>query len=39
MVVLRFTHVVKHFLKTGDLAGISISKVIHFVQNAGLLNA
>jgi len=39
MVVLRFTHVGQHFLKKGELAGMSISKVIHFDQNAGLLNA
>jgi hypothetical protein len=32
-------HVGQHLLKIGDLAGMSVSKVLHFVQNAGQLIA
>jgi len=28
-----------HFLKPGDFAKISVSKALHFVQSAGLLDA
>ena len=37
--VLRFRHVGHHFLKPGDFADISISKVLYFVQSEVLLNA
>jgi hypothetical protein len=37
--VLRFRHRGHHFLKKGDFTEISISKVLHFVQSVGLLNA
>jgi len=37
--VLRFRLLGHHFLKPGDLAEISVSKVLHFVQSAGPLNA
>jgi hypothetical protein len=39
LVVLRFWHLGHHFLKQGDFTDISISKVLHFVHSAGLLNA
>jgi hypothetical protein len=38
LAVLRFRHLGHHFLKPADFAGISISKVLHFIQTAGLLN-
>jgi hypothetical protein len=37
--VLRLGHLGHHFLKPGDFTDISISKVLNFVQNVGLLNA
>ena len=37
--VLRFRHLGQHFLKLDDYADISVSKVLHFVKHAGLLNA
>jgi len=39
LVVLRFRHLYLFFLKLGDFADISISKVLQFVQGVGLLNA
>jgi hypothetical protein len=39
LAVLRFRHLGHRFSKLGDFADISISKVLHFVQSAGLLNA
>jgi hypothetical protein len=36
---LRFRRLGNHFLKRVDFSDISISKVLHFVQSAGLLNA
>jgi hypothetical protein len=35
---LRFRHLVHHFMKPGDFEDISASKILHFVQDAGLLN-
>jgi hypothetical protein len=37
LVVLRFKHLGHHFLKPGDFANISVSKVLHIIQSAGLL--
>jgi hypothetical protein len=34
-----FRHVGHHFMKPGDFEGISVSKILHFVQGAELLNA
>jgi hypothetical protein len=39
LAVLRFRHLGHHFLKPGDFADISVSKVLHFAHSAGLLNA
>jgi hypothetical protein len=39
LVVLISRHLGHHFLKPGDFADISVTKVLHFVQGAGLLNA
>jgi hypothetical protein len=27
-----------HFIKTGDFEDVSVSKILHFAQGAGLLN-
>jgi hypothetical protein len=35
---LRFRHLVSHFMKPGDFEDISVSKILHYVQGAGLLN-
>ena len=35
---LRFRHLGRHFMKPGDFEDISVSKILHFVQGAGLLN-
>jgi len=39
LAVLRYRHLDHRSLTPGDFADISISKVLHFVQSAGLLNA
>jgi hypothetical protein len=39
LVVLRFWHLSHHFLQPEDSATMSISKILHFVQSAKLLNA
>jgi hypothetical protein len=39
LAVSRLRHLGHHFWKPGDFADISISKVLHFVQRVGLLNA
>jgi len=36
---LRFRHLSHRFLKAGEFADISISKVLHFVQSVRLLDA
>jgi len=36
---LRFRHLGEHFLKPGNSDKISISRMLHFVHNTGLLNA
>jgi hypothetical protein len=38
LATLRFRHLVRHFMKPGDFEDISVSKILHFVQGAGLLN-
>jgi hypothetical protein len=38
LVTLRFRHLGRHFMKPGDFEDISVSKILHFVQGAGLLN-
>ena len=37
--VATFRHLGHHFLKPGDFADISLSKVLHFVDSAERLNA
>jgi len=39
LVILRFRHLSHYVLKPGNFADISVSKVLHLVQSAGLLNA
>jgi hypothetical protein len=39
LVALRFRHLGEHFLKPGNSDNISISRILHFVHSAGLLNA
>jgi len=36
---LRFRHLGQHFMKPGDFEDISVSRKLHFVQDASLLNA
>jgi hypothetical protein len=38
LATLRFRHLGRHFMKPGDFADISVSKVLQFVQSAGQLN-
>ena len=38
LATLRFRHLGCHFMKPGDFEDISVSKILHFVQGAGLLN-
>jgi hypothetical protein len=35
---LRFRHLGQHCIKPGDFEGISVSRILHFVQDASLLN-
>ena len=35
----RFRHLGCHFMKPGDFEDIPVSRILHFVQGAGLLNA
>jgi hypothetical protein len=37
LVILRFMHLGRYFFKPGDFADISFSKILHFVESAGLL--
>ena len=39
LATLRFRHLGRHFIKLGDLKDMSISRILHFVQGAGLLDA
>ena len=39
LAVLTFRHQGHHFLKPGDHAHISLSKILHFVKSVKLLNA
>jgi hypothetical protein len=38
LVTLRFRHLGLQFMKPGDFEDISVSKILHFVEGAGLLN-
>jgi hypothetical protein len=38
LATLRFRHLGCYFMKPGDFEDISVSKILHFVQGAGLLN-
>jgi hypothetical protein len=38
LATVRFRHLGHHFMKPGDFEDISVSKILHFVQGAGLLN-
>jgi hypothetical protein len=38
LTTLTFRHLGRHFMKPGDFEDISVSKILHFVQGAGLLN-
>ena len=37
--ILRLRHLGLHFVKPGDFADISISKVVQFLQGAVMMNA
>jgi len=39
LAVLRFGAWISIFMKPGDFEDISISRILHFAQSAGLLNA
>jgi hypothetical protein len=38
LATLGFWHLGQHFMKPGDFEDISGSRILHFVQGAGLLN-
>ena len=38
LATLIFRHLGCHFMKPGNFEDISVSKILHFVQSAGLLN-
>jgi hypothetical protein len=38
LATLRFRHLGHYFMKPGDFEDISVSKILHFFQGAGLLN-
>jgi hypothetical protein len=38
LAAIRFRYLGYHFMKPGDFKHISVSRLLHFVQNAGLLN-
>jgi hypothetical protein len=38
LATLRFRHLDYHYMKPGDFEDISVSKIPHFFQRAGLLN-
>jgi hypothetical protein len=35
----RFWHLGQHFVKPGDFEDISVSRILHFIQSAELLNS
>jgi hypothetical protein len=39
LATLRFRHLDQHIIKPGDSEDISVSRILHFVQSVGLLNA
>jgi hypothetical protein len=38
LAALRFRYLGYHFMKPGDFKDIPVSRLLHFVQSAGLLN-
>jgi hypothetical protein len=38
LAAIRFRHLGHHFMKLGDFKDISVSRLLHFAQSAGLLN-
>lgn len=38
LATLRFRHLGNHFMKPGDSEHTSVSKILHFLQGAGMLN-
>jgi hypothetical protein len=38
LATIRFRYLGYHFIKPGDFKDISVSRLLHFVQSAGLLN-
>jgi hypothetical protein len=38
LATLRFRHLGYHYMKPGDFEDIAVSKILHIVQSAGLLN-
>jgi hypothetical protein len=38
LATLRFRHLSHHFVKPGDFEDTSVSRILHFVQGAELLN-
>jgi hypothetical protein len=38
LAAIRFRYMGHHFMKPEDFKGISVSRLLHFVQSAGLLN-
>jgi hypothetical protein len=36
---LRFWHLGQHFVKPGDFEDISVGRILHYIQSAGLLIA
>jgi hypothetical protein len=38
LATLRFKHLGHHFMKPGGFEDISVRKILHFVQGAGMLN-
>ena len=38
LAALRYSHLICHFLKPGDLGDISVSKVLNYAQGSGLLD-
>jgi hypothetical protein len=39
LATLRFRHLSCHLMKPGDFQGISVNRILHFVQSVVLLNA
>jgi len=39
LTTFRYRHLDCHFMKAGDFEDIPVSKILHFAQGAGLLDA